>query len=587
MRNKCLKAKGKGQLITFQISRINEKGPKSSNLRRNEINLFHGVKKEKEQQINSNEASFKNVDKSAQFSEQGTEINPHKTNSQDNSPLHRSSFKASLFSPTNRLTKEKETFGPGPLKSSEKQEKDKEKDKGKIPNKPIIKTPNINLLSQIERSNYDPAETAIRQLDVRSQNHQRTQLKKITQILQSNLRRSFLEEHHEKNPEIIRKNKKGLSMISENENPLLRTESIKENPLNPLNTQNIRNKLQKQTTVLVPKEQFEKNVSLKQFSENQMIPSSENIDQTFVHKVVIVEGNEIHEFFEAIDEIPMIKNYESPLSQIISNSRLPPTKKPPMLSRYRTLNDDFDDFSQFNINFSKFFLKYNKFFLNFSKNQEEETLSEYKAEISQEYNSNSKLKLALYICFNLVIALCWIIINGEIIGFKGFFPTRIVTLAVGFVFIYYWAKESLREFEKSFIYLFYLVIAVQIFVFTAVNPEVEISQEIEILAWYLSITSYAFMSFIENIVFSFMFIIGHGIYLYIINDSTYLMLHSSFVVVLFNLAIIHLKIKISIDHFNTSRVNIIKKKQLNNLIVNLLPTHVKFLFICLILYIFF
>ena len=106
------------------------------------------------------------------------------------------------------------------------------------------------------------------------------------------------------------------------------------------------------------------------------------------------------------------------------------------------------------------------------------------------------------------------------------------------------------------------------------NPQIKIVMELEFLACYLSFTRYCFINFIESTFASLIFLILHIIYLHLVNMSSFLMIHSTFVVIFFNLVGVHIQIKTQIDNFNKTRINIIKKKQLNNMIVNLLPNHV-------------
>ena len=137
-----------------------------------------------------------------------------------------------------------------------------------------------------------------------------------------------------------------------------------------------------------------------------------------------------------------------------------------------------------------------------------------------------------------------------------------------------WITPAFCEFHRTYIYVFYGAIAINIMVFTALNPYIGIVMEIELVACYISITKFPIIGFLESIGMSVAFLVLHIIYLKIIKNPSYLMLHSSVVVILFNLAAVHLKVKTLIDNFNKGRINFVKKKQLNNLIVNLLPNHV-------------
>lgn len=470
---------------------------------------------------------------------------PKQGKSQSESPKNRN-FKNSIFSPSNNLLKEKEIS----LDISEK------------PKSPIIKSiirqsfplkqpPQLKELNEI-------GEEDIKSLDNKGHFVQRMQLKKISKII---LEQNAFKEKN--SPE--KKNKMEISSVDRNISPL----KIKENPL-----ENFQKTINKQTTVMIPKEEAEK-LSSNLISDDRIQMISENYEQNYYHRISNIGGNKLDQFFEKIEEVPTaVKSNEffiTPLSQ----QQISKKQSVQNISRYKTLEENLEDeFSQ--TQFTKFLLKYNKIFLYFLKGQDPDTISEYKYEISQDQNFYSKMNMLLYILFNLVVALCWIIINEKIEGFKGFFPTRILTIVFGLAFTYYWKKENVKEYQKPIILLFYSAIIIQIFVFSSENDTITIVQELEILAFYLSLTSFPFFNFIEILLMSGLFLIAHYSYIVLTVEKMYLMLHSSIVVTFFNVASAHIRIKISIDRFNSSRVNIIKKKQLNNLVANLLPNHVSF-----------
>lgn len=201
---------------------------------------------------------------------------------------------------------------------------------------------------------------------------------------------------------------------------------------------------------------------------------------------------------------------------------------------------------------------------------------EFQQEIAIDYAASSQINLVIYSMFNAMISFFWIIVNKEVNGFTGFFATRLVIVATALLAAKMWKSPIFCEFHRTYIYVFYGAIAINILVFTLLNPYIGIVMEMELVACYISITKFPIIGFLEAIGMSIAFLVLHIIYLRIIENPFYLMLHSSVVVILFNLAAVHLKVKTIIDNFNKSRINFIKKKQLNNLIVNLLPNHVIF-----------
>lgn len=66
----------------------------------------------------------------------------------------------------------------------------------------------------------------------------------------------------------------------------------------------------------------------------------------------------------------------------------------------------------------------------------------------------------------------------------------------------------------------------------------------------------------------------HIVYTIAIQEEAYDIIFSAICIILFNTLIFHLKFTFYVKSFNNSRINTIKKKQLNNLISHLLPVHV-------------
>ena len=540
---------------------------------------------------------------------------------------HKSSFLNNhLYSPSNRLLKtaEVENNFENHIKKSivkEKIEKDPSVFKPSLKSyvRPSFMQPNLNQ----EQINDEKDEANFKKLEYRGQFKQRTQLKKLTNILlqtqqdisKNNNLLSEPHENHENQKEepqdayhshFSRKNKKSYTNIESMLNNQNQEKShnlgdidqsnkksnftLKLNNLQPQSKlqdhfrtpEKKKSDLPKETyTILIPKDQLtdpnkKSNLSIKNIEfldeNNAFLGSSFNFDQQFFHQIVNFGVQKLDEYYEVMEEIPALRTNEFQAVQLNNSSRA--SKKYSVLSKYRTLNDDLEDIAQSNVSLDKFLLKINKLWQTFSKNQNLETVDELNEELVQDFTFQNQGNLVIYCFFNLFISLFWIIINDKIVGFSGFFVTRIVTLAIALLFAKVWTKITLKEYHKAYVYLFYFIIFIQILIFTILNPRIEIAMELEFLACYLSFTRYAFIDFRESIFISVGYLILHIIYLYIIYFPFYLMIHSTCIIILFNLASIHIRMRITVDNFNNSRINIIKKKQLNNLIVNLLPNHV-------------
>jgi len=525
---------------------------------------------------------------------------------QSSSPKNHNLIKNVLLSPSNRLIKDKDPVSfkrsfeksvkkvnsPNPFDKSpndkipnEKSPNDKSPN-NKPPPKSSLKynRPNLSNLSPSLEKNVINDDSNFKKLEYRSHFKRRTQIKKITNLVLKNQQEistfsSKKDDKKETPSHFLRKGKKTYTDLEvllkekneKEENKInLKLKIIRPNPLK--SNESAKN------TIIIPKEQIEQkksSPSLKQISEEEnnalLVGSSINFDQPYFHKIISHGTKKLDEYYEVMEEVPNLK-LSDPTNNVVNSKIL--GNKYAVISKYRTLNDDLEDLSQNDISIKKNLLKVDRFWLSFKKNQNEESVKEYHDEIHQDYILQNQANLVIYCIFNFFLTMFWIVISEELTGFNGFFSTRIAMLLIAFIFATFWTKTWLTGYHKMFVLFFYAVTVTQILLFTILNPYIEIVMELEFLACYISLTKYPFIGFIESSVISIIFLVLHIIYLRIIEDPYYLMLHSTFVIILFDLGSVHIRIKTLIDNFNNSRINFIKKKQLNNLIVNLLPNHV-------------
>jgi len=513
-----------------------------------------------------------------------------------------------LLSPTSKLLKEKkiQSFEKMADENSDKKnlliENNKNSLKSSLKIKPAAQ---MIELPALEKGTVDSDEANFKKLESRSQFKQRTQMKRITNILlqshESQTKDTSSSTLKKIDQAVVRKDKKSLTELEKLLNDKIAPDSPHGNPKandnaiiklkianaiispsgegnNPL-IERPNNKVH--DTILINKNQVEKKETLKPVSFDEFLGSSVDFDQLFYRKTVNIGTKKIDEYYEVMEENPTFKTIEIAPQNTLHYSRanMDKMKKLSMLSnsKYRTLNNDFEDMAQTDFAIERILLRFDKFWLSFPRKQNEETIEEYNEEIFVDYTLFSKGNLFIYSVFNLLVSLLWILILTNLDGFNGFFSTRIIVLSIAVILAEFWTKEFPKKYHKALVLIYYGFIAIQILVFTIINPSVEIVMELEFLACYLSLTRYAFISFVDSILISLIFLVLHIIYLNIIYNGTFLMLHSTFVVIFFNLVEVHIQRKTQIDNFNNSRINIIKKKQLNNLIVNLLPNHVSFI----------
>ena len=515
------------------------------------------------------------------------------------SATHRK-FKDHLLSPTSKLMKEWDNIGDDNSEKKAGNNWNMSMEKGPKKNlKPIFKNSQGNIDSQTgSKEVLNQEQNNFKKLEYSSQFQQRRQIKRITNILlqsqQESLPIKLL------NQPLMRRNKKSLTNLEKNNGMTIKINVVPNDPAvgsdkcvnnvisekagNNINNVERLNISHQKNTIFVSNEQAEKpmekqiekkNTNIKQISYDDFLGSSTDLEQLFFRKTVNLGNKKIDEFYEVLEENPTFNTHETqnvPQKGLIIDSKKLSTLS--ISNKFRTITGDFENMAQSDFSLAPILLKFSKIWLSFPWNQNIETLEEYYEEIFQENILFSKGNIFFYSVFNLLVCLLWILIHNDIYGFNGFFSTRIVILSLALTFAKFWTKDFMKKYHKGFILCYYGFTAIQILVFTIINPQIEIVMEIEFLACYLSLTRYAFISFINSLLISLIYLILHIVYLNIVTNPSFLMLHSTFLVIFFNLVGVHIQVKTQIDNFNKIRINVIKKKQLNNMIVNLLPNHV-------------
>ena len=585
-------------MITYQLSRFKEY---QGGIKAQDLKFLKQINNFKQQTTNDHQYI-------KQF-----QSDSKKQNSNNASPKR---LKDHILSPTSKLMKEWDNLG----EEEKKITTDISIDKGGHKNlKPSLKNrPIIELQSLEKESNKE--ESNLKKLEYKSQFNQRNQIKRITNLLiQSRQERQDSREYSAMKlitQSAQRREKKSITIekvmspasVNLYQKPLI-SSSFKLNPnvvegnINSSHNSNFSNfermkvKVQKDT-ILIPKLQSKELIEKTAEKEKEKVPekekekapekkntisyeeflgSSVDFDQLFFRKTVNLGNKKVDEFYEVMEENPTFKTNETTTTNTgITKSNFD-NKKMSMLSistKYRTLNNDFEDMAQTDFAIERILIKFSKIWLYFPSPRNRETVEEYKEDIFIDNILFSKGNLFLYSFFNLAVCLLWLLIHDDIDGFNGFFSTRIVVLSLALICAKYWTKDFSKKYHKGIILWYYGFTAIQILLFTIINPQIQIVMEIEFLVCYISLTRYAFITFIDSIIISVIFLVLHIIYLNIITVPAFLMLHSTFVMIFFNLVGVHIQTKTQIDNFNNSRINVIKKKQLNNLIVNLLPKHV-------------
>ena len=140
--------------------------------------------------------------------------------------------------------------------------------------------------------------------------------------------------------------------------------------------------------------QSEKKNTMKLISDEDFLGSSIDFDQLFFKKTINFGNKKIEEFYEILEDNPTFKTNESPT---VHSSKANIDKKMSTLStstKFRTLNNDFENMTQLDFSTERILLKFNKIWLSFPLNQNYETIKELYdfAKENMLKSSNSKFR---------------------------------------------------------------------------------------------------------------------------------------------------------------------------------------------------
>lgn len=551
-----MKAKGKGELITYQISRLGE-SLRNFDIKGN-INISKSYIDEK---INLPQ----DLGEEKKFIKLG--VIPSKEKIQIDGPFMDKIRltplqEESLFEKLHRKSRFRDIaeseMSPRSPKSIMKKK-----------NFPEVSPFEINPVMQIQEDKN------LQKLQLKSQFDQRNKMKKISNILAKSDIENKRKAAEEKTP-LLKNISKSKSNLEDNKNNKVSEKALNIKLKNSASQENqeekLRNIPKQPNTIIVEKEQID-NKDNKVSSFNQISEEEEefNFNHLLFHKIQNFGDKKIDFYYEVVDEIPFLKYEDMPI-----DPKLVPKQKTIIIEEKQEKNDKYEEeIDEINSSMNHFLLKFNKFLLNFKKNQNKESIKDFFDEIYENSLKNIQGRLLIYSIFNLFVCLAWIILRDSLVGLEIFTPLRLLTVLAFLISIKVLTYNKFRANFKKLIFGLYALTLLQILLFTNFNNKIEIVMELEILACYLSLTNYPFVMFLETVLISIIFFILHGIYLKIVENPNFLMLHSSAALIFFNLLNINTNIKASLENFNHFRVNIIKKKQLNNLIANLLPNHVR------------
>ena len=317
-------------------------------------------------------------------------------------------------------------------------------------------------------------------------------------------------------------------------------------------------------------------------SERLSQSSSLELIDDYHHQSKEINGRKVEQCFEIIEVNPIVQTERNAYFRQCSIKNI--KKSSNSQQKIGLSAENLDETSIWNKNADSFLLKVKNFWLAFSASNE--TVEEFNFESLERNWAIDSLNLGLFLFYNLLFGFMMLTIQNYLKDFTVLISIRLTTALFGILISKYVMRQKRRR-RRCLITGLYFVFLIQIVLFALLNPKILLIPEIEGLLFYYSFSRFSFYSLQEQIFLALLSLALHSILLEEINNDIWCMIWSSVCVIGFNLIGIHTKIWSRIRHFNNSRANVVKKRQLNNLVSHLLPVHVSAIFFNFFIYFFF
>lgn len=319
-------------------------------------------------------------------------------------------------------------------------------------------------------------------------------------------------------------------------------------------------------------------------SERAGLSQSSSLDliDDYHHQSKEIKGRKVEQCFEIIEVNPILQTERNAYFRQCSIKNIRKTSG--SQQKIGLSAENLDETSIWNKNADSFLLKVKNLWLAFSASSE--TIEEFNLESLERNWAIDSLNLALFLFYNILFSFMMLTIQNDLKDFTVLISIRLTTTLFG-ILISKYVMRQVRGRRRYLMTGLYLVFLIQIVLFALLNRNVFLIPEIEGLLFYYSFSRFSFYSLSEQIFLGLLSLALHSILLDQANNDVWCMLWSSVCVIGFNLIGVHTKIWSRIRHFNNSRANVVKKRQLNNLLSHLLPVHVSTIFLKMLVFLFF
>jgi len=295
-------------------------------------------------------------------------------------------------------------------------------------------------------------------------------------------------------------------------------------------------------------------------------------------KSKIIQADEIlSQEFKANNEIEEITDLfmDEPLGYLMFEESRNMAKSRLMVSSSAISVEAQAGIKEFNeLNIKNNLLSVNEVFLTFNQCKEE-LKNGFMKDLNLKYLLEDRVNLISYVIWKSLLTFMSFIVKDEYNSIYVFFYVRLALLC-SLMLAYLCYVKFKSSLCKIIIVIIYLLFFIEILLNVQINSsKILVIPKLELIIAYLSLTHFVFLSFIQVILITLIYLLHELLYIWSsIYENDYQSMIYIVGLALLNLGLLNYRMKLQINLFNEIRNNNFEKGQLNKLIMYLLPPHV-------------
>lgn len=184
--------------------------------------------------------------------------------------------------------------------------------------------------------------------------------------------------------------------------------------------------------------------------------------------------------------------------------------------------------------------------------------------------------LVLLGSFNILLNLCSAFISDKYNYFFIFLPLKIICSFTSALLIYFRKQFTIKKFKYFLLTSLLIYQILELLEYSYNTENTLLVPRLSLFLKILILNDLNFFSFIDKVIISLFYFFNDCLLLIILeNERHFIIVLLEITIVFWSIAFSYIRASMNIHYFNKSRLNSFEKNRLNQLVMHLLPHHVK------------